>query len=109
MNRNHNAYQMHSPGQTTGWIPDLNDVNGKNCFNMTPAQVAAQAGDVVEFRQIVAHPQFRPEEMGKLGIFFIVCKERTPDRHRAFMEYFNNEFRKHFAFDTSREVFVRMQ
>lgn len=109
MNRDTNTYQLSYSGQTTGWKPSCNDVNGTNLFNMTPAQVAVQAGDVNEFREIVSHPHFNPEKMGTLGIFFTVCREQTPERYHAFMEYFNNEFRKSFHFDASRQVFVRTQ
>jgi hypothetical protein len=107
MNRNHNAYQLSFAGQTTGWNPLDNDINGKNAFSMTPAQVAVQAGDVREFAQIVSHPQFNPEMMGSLAVFFNICREATPERHNVFMQYFNNEFRKDFHFDGSRQVFVR--
>lgn len=109
MNRNRNAYQLLHTTQTTGWDPLSNDVNGTNFFNMTPAQVAVQAGDVSEFHQIVAHPQFEPEKMGSLAALFSICREHDPKRHKAFMEYFNNEFRRDFAFDASRKVFMRIQ
>lgn len=107
MNRNSNAYQLSYAGQTTGWNPLDNDINGKNAFSMTPAQVAVQAGDVDEFVQIVSHPQFNPEMMGSLAVFFTICRTTTPERHKVFMQYFNNEFRKSFSFDASRQVFVR--
>jgi len=107
MNRNSNPYQLSYAGKTTGWNPLDNDVNGKNTFSMTPAQVAVQAGDVSDFCQIVGHPQFDPEQMGSLAIFFTICRQQTPERHNVFMEYFNNEFRKNFHFDASRQVFMR--
>lgn len=107
MNRNSNSYQLSFAGQTTGWNPLDNDINGKNAFSMTPAQVAVQAGDIDDFSQIVSHPQFEPEKMGCLAVFFNICRETTPDRHKAFMLYFNSEFRKNFRFDASRQVFVR--
>lgn len=107
MNCNSNQYQLSSAGKTTGWDPLDNDVNGMNLFSMTPAQVAVQAGDVSEFRQIVSHPQFNPERMGRLAVFFAICREKTPERHTKFMAYFNHEFRKSFHFDASRQVFTR--
>lgn len=109
MNHNRNSYQLHSAGQTTGWNPLQNDVNGKNTFNMTPAQVAVQAGDVDEFRQIVNDPHFQPEMMGPLGIFFTVCSEQTPDRYKTLKQFFDTEFRPRFKFDHERKVFVRIQ
>jgi hypothetical protein len=45
--------------------------------------------------------------MGPLAVFFTICREQTPERHAVFMEYFNNEFRKNFRFDASRQVFTR--
>lgn len=107
MNRNPNTYQLSFAGKTNGWNPHENDINGKNMFSMTPAQVAVQAGDVDEFRLIVAHQDFQPELMGSLAVFFNICREATPERHAAFMEYFNTEFRPNFHFDATRQVFVR--
>lgn len=107
MNSNLNTYQLSHACETTGWDSSRNDVNGTNFFNMTPAQVAIQAGNVDEFRAIVSHPQFEPEKMGKVGVFFNVCQDREPERYRVFKQYFDNEFRKNFRFDASRQVFVR--
>lgn len=107
MNHNSNSYQLSSAGKTSGWNPHDNDINGMNFFSMTPAQVAVQAGDIDDFSEIVSHPQFEPEKMGGLAVFFTICRETTPDRHKAFMVYFNNEFRKNFHFDATRQVFVR--
>lgn len=109
MNRNANDYQLNSYWDTTGWDPLNNDVNGTNHFNMTPAQVAIQAGDVNELREIVNHPQFEPEKMGSLTVFFNICQERQPDRFKVLVDYFTNEFRKQHHFDSERKVFVRTQ
>jgi hypothetical protein len=107
MNRNFNSYQLSTAGATTGWNPRDNDINGVNLYSMTPSQVAVQAGDVDDFKQIVSHPQFQPEMMGDLAVFFNICRETVPERHKVFMEFFNNDFRKNFDFDASRRVFVK--
>lgn len=107
MNRNFNSYQLSTAGATTGWNPRDNDINGTNLFNMTPAQVAVQAGDVDDFKQIVSHPQFQPEMMGDLAVFFNICRETVPERHKAFMQYFLNDFRNNHHYDESRRVFIK--
>lgn len=55
-----NRYQLADRGQTTGWHEADNDVNGLNEFRMRPVEVAAQAGNVEEFRAIMNHPSFEP-------------------------------------------------
>jgi len=55
-----NLYQLADRGQTTGWNEATNDVNGVNDFRMRPIEVAAQAGNVEEFRAIMNHPAFDP-------------------------------------------------
>lgn len=55
-----NTYQLAGHRETTGWIPKENDVNGVNAFGMRPVEVAAQAGDLKEFREIISHPDFDP-------------------------------------------------
>lgn len=106
MPSNSNSYQLSCSGKTTGWDSHDNNINGTNVFNMTPAQVSVQAGDVDDFSQIVSHPQFDPEKMGCLTVFFQICRETLPDRYQVFMLYFNTEFRKNFRFDASRKVFT---
>lgn len=56
-----NTYQLADHRKTTGWIPQVNDVNGVNFYGMRPVEVAAQAGDLKEFREIIAHPDFDPK------------------------------------------------
>ncbi|MGU7775660.1 hypothetical protein ACV229_36595 [Burkholderia sp. MR1-5-21] len=55
-----NTYQLVAHGQTNGWNATCNDVNIRNEFRMLPIEVAAQAGDVEEFRAIMNHPTFDP-------------------------------------------------
>lgn len=57
-----NSYQLADRDQTTGWDAAANDVNGINTFRMRPIEVAAQAGDVVEFNAIMNHPSFNPAD-----------------------------------------------
>lgn len=56
MNRN----QLADRGETSGWNEANNDINGLNDFRMRPIEVAAQAGNVDEFRAIMNHPSFDP-------------------------------------------------
>ncbi|WP_248324032.1 MULTISPECIES: hypothetical protein [unclassified Caballeronia] len=67
-----NHYQLIAHGQTSGWNPSANEVNGKNFYGMLPVEVAAQAGDVDEFEAIVSHPEFnasgaRPHRFAAVG------------------------------------------
>lgn len=55
-----NQYQLAGRDVTTGWNAATNDINGLNAFQMRPVEVAAQAGDVKEFRAIVNDPSFDP-------------------------------------------------
>lgn len=55
-----NTYELAGHRKTTGWIPKENDVNGVNFYGMRPVEVAAQAGDLKEFREIISHPDFDP-------------------------------------------------
>ena len=55
-----NTYQLAGHREKTGWILKENDVNGVNAFGMRPVEVAAQAGDLKEFREIISHPDFDP-------------------------------------------------
>lgn len=55
-----NTYELAGHRKTTGWIPKENDVNGVNSYGMRPVEVAAQAGDLKEFREIISHPDFDP-------------------------------------------------
>jgi hypothetical protein len=55
-----NSYELAWRDQTTGWDAEKNDVNGVNAYGMRPIEVAAQAGDVAEFRAIVNDPKFDP-------------------------------------------------
>ena len=54
-----NNYQLAGNLQTTGWHPSF-DVNAKNDYGMTPAEVALQAGNLDEFVVITSHPDFEP-------------------------------------------------
>ena len=63
-----NSYQLADRDQTTGWDAAANDVNGVNAFRMRPIEVAAQAGDAVEFHSIMNHPSFDP--VGARPFFF---------------------------------------
>jgi hypothetical protein len=53
-----NSYELVWRDRTTGWDATKNDINGLNAYNMRPIEVAAQAGDIEEFRAIVNDPAF---------------------------------------------------
>jgi hypothetical protein len=72
-----NTYELAAKLQTTGWNSQQ-DVNGRNFYGMTPAQVAAQAGNVEEFRAITSDATFDPEKMGVVHTFF-----KSAERHRS--------------------------
>jgi len=72
-----NTYQLSTRGRTTGWNPACNDVNTRNAFQMLPIEVAAQAGDVDEFRAIMNDPAFDP--IGARPRFFAEVGRNDPD------------------------------
>lgn len=87
-----NNYQLAGRLQTTGWNPSF-DVNAKNSFNMTPAEVAIQAGDVSEFAAITSHPSFDAKNMGRVHLFMDICR-RDSDRHyEEIKQYFEANFK----------------
>jgi hypothetical protein len=55
-----NVYQLVAHGQTNRWNPACNGVNTRNGCQMLPIEVAAQAGDIAEFRAIMDNPAFDP-------------------------------------------------
>jgi hypothetical protein len=55
-----NGYELAGHGSTTGWNSKTNEVNGENFYKMKPIEVAAQAGDAVEFRAIMLDIAFEP-------------------------------------------------
>jgi hypothetical protein len=75
-----NEYQLSSSCETTGWDPSIDDVNGLNAYKMRPIEVAAQAGNDVEFRAIMTHPDFDPKGCGPR--FFLAVGSR-------YWEYFD--------------------
>lgn len=72
-----NLYQLVAHGQTNGWNPACNEVNIRNSFQMLPIEVAAQAGDVAEFRAIMDNPAFDP--IGARPRFFAEVGRRGTD------------------------------
>lgn len=101
-----NTYELAASLQTTGWNSQQ-DVNGKNSYGMTPAQVAAQAGDVEEFRAITTDAKFDPEKMGVVHTFFQICRTSSESHYKAIIEYFQQVFLEQFKFDPDRKVFTR--
>ena len=55
-----NNYELAGHGSTTGWNSKTNEVNGENFYKMRPIEVAAQAGNLVEFRAIMFDSAFEP-------------------------------------------------
>jgi len=55
-----NNYELAGHGSTTGWNSRTNDVNGENFYKMRPIEVAAQAGNLAEFRAIMLDTAFVP-------------------------------------------------
>ncbi len=53
-------YVLVKNDRTSGWNGAGQGVNSPNSFGMLPIEVAAQAGDSDEFREIWAHPEFDP-------------------------------------------------
>lgn len=100
-------YQLSGRTSTTGWSNDLN-VNKKNDYGMTPAQVATQAGNVSEFEQIINHPEFQPEQMGALGKFMQVLQFNDADLFARFQEFFKSVFQAMFQFSKELNVWVRV-
>jgi hypothetical protein len=99
----HNNYQLAGNLQTTGWHPSY-DVNAKNDYGMTPAEVALQAGNLSEFKEITLHPEFQPEKMGRVGLFLNICR-RGSESHYKTMKLFIDE---NFRFDTSVRAYVKL-
>lgn len=86
-----NTYQLTSQTTTSGWHSFL-DVNAQNEFNMTPAQVAVQAGNLEEFIAITTDPAFDVTKMGTLAVFFAICKENDPIAYDKLHTYFRQVF-----------------
>lgn len=99
---NHN-YQLAGRSQTTGWHPSF-DVNAKNDYGMTPAEVALQAGNLNEFVEITSHPEFQPAKMGRVGLFLDICRRESEDQYKALKKFLDANFK----FDTSVSGFVKL-
>lgn len=100
-------YQLSGRTTTTGWNNNLN-VNQKNEYGMTPAQVAVQAGNIGEFAQIINHPEFQSEKMGTLGKFMQVLKSNDEDLFARFQEFFKSVFCAMFQFSKEQDAWVRV-
>lgn len=74
-----NSYQMAWRGETTGWTPEANDVNGVNLYGMRPLDVAAQAGNSSEFEAILRHPDFDPTINTRARYFAQVGRDMGDD------------------------------
>lgn len=99
-------YQMSGRLSTTGWDNQF-DVNQQNDFGMTPAQVATQAGNVIEFEAITQNAKFDPNKMGSLQVFFEICKRDSEDAFRQFQAYFREVFCQTFEFQSDRRTWAR--
>jgi len=99
---NHN-YQLAGNLQTTGWHPSF-DVNAKNDYGMTPAEVALQAGNLDEFVEITSHPEFEPSKMGRVGLFLDICRRESESHYKAMKQFIDANFK----FDTSVRAFVKL-
>lgn len=98
-----NNYQLAGHLQTTGWHPSF-DVNAKNDYGMTPAEVALQAGNLSEFKEITLHPEFQPEKMGRVGLFLDICRRESESHYKAVKQFLDANFK----FDTSVRAFVKL-
>lgn len=98
-----NTYQLAGNLQTTGWNTS-NDVNAKNDFGMTPAEVAMQAGDVSEFATITADPKFEVQSLGRVGLFLDICRRSSESHYKAIKDYFD----AHFKYDYTRKTFFKL-
>jgi hypothetical protein len=87
----------------------ITDVNAKNPYGMLPIEVAAQAGDVAEFRAIVDHPDFDPSQ-GRPHFFAKVGRDRdgysNPERFAA-LDRELEAFDARFPLDEEKKVRVR--
>lgn len=88
-----NNYKMAFSDQTTGWDPSCNDVNAKNWFGMFPAEVALQAGDIKEFSEIISHPEFKPESLGRVDLFLETCRFESEEAYKKIREFFIQKFK----------------
>ncbi|MBN3776597.1 hypothetical protein G3O06_03330 [Burkholderia sp. Ac-20345] len=77
-----NTYQLIAHGQTSGWDAARNDVNTRNEYQMLPIEVAAQAGNVDEFRDIMNAPEFDP--IGARPRFFAEVGRRSYDEEARY-------------------------
>ena len=102
-----NNYEMAWRDSTTGWDSKTNDVNGKNFYGMTPAQVAVQAGNVEEFEAITTAPDFDPEKVGGLLMFLDICKRDNTDAYTRMLRYYKEVFLASFYFDAATRKFMR--
>lgn len=98
-----NNYQLAGNLRTTGWNAS-NDVNAKNEYGMTPAEVALQAGNVSEFAAITSHPDFQPESMGRVGLFLQICRRESESHYVALKQYLTSNF----TFDQTRKAFYKL-
>ena len=96
-------YQLSGNLQTTGWHPSF-DVNAKNDFGMTPAEVALQAGNLGEFVEITSHPEFQPKNIGRVGLFLDICRRESESHYKVLKQHLDANFK----FDTSMRAFVKL-
>lgn len=73
---------------------------------MTPAQVAAQAGNLDEFKAITTDHNFQPEKMGGVQYFFNICRDQSEKHYQEMMKYYKEVFLKKFTFDDKLGAFI---
>lgn len=99
-------YVLTSRVSTSGWSIVF-DPNLANSYGMSPAQVALQAGNLVEFQKITESPQFDPNRMGMLGVFFEICRCESVDAYSKIRAYFNTRFLSNFSYSESTRQWER--
>lgn len=88
-----NTYQLLSKTQTNGWVAENNDINGLNEFNMSPIQVATQAGNLKEMVQILETPGFDPKSAKNMGVFFEICRQENPKSYKDIVDTFRGKMK----------------
>jgi hypothetical protein len=85
---------------TSGWDSARNSVNAPNSFGMRPIEVAAQAADVREFKEIYGHPDFDPSgvdpyrfvEVGRMQRDYMTGAEERYTEIKEALRGFNERF-----------------
>lgn len=98
-----NTYQLAGTLQTTGWNTS-NDVNAKNDYGMTPAEVAMQAGDVSEFAAITSDPNFEPKSLGRVGLFLDICRRTSESHYQSIKKHFDQNFK----YDPTHKAYLKL-